>query len=544
MTQFLHRVPAYKPAKYRKPDLLHPLLEHAVGVWYFNEGAGPPHNAANGRQDQLVGNVSWNVGLLGQQMDFTSAAGLDRVDLGPIAADDPINCAATQEVTIVACVRVAQFYSNQYPRIYDKSDGGYASDGFAFNLTSGNLLEFYCDGSQRTTPSPLVIQNQHTVLAVTYDTTNVRFYVDGVLEHTVAENRAIPSTVTNAAIGNWNHSATNRAFGGDIYGLLLYNKRLDDDLIGKITRNFWAPLGDTIIVPEPVGIQTIPLPIDDLSHSHPIDEPLLVPTFSLQPELLRHAHPLDEANITAQYILAIDGLRHSHPLDACDVFISEAITIAIDNLRHGHPLDEVLITPTWTLIPEALRHAHPLDESALYWHIDLTVDGLAHAHPLDNCAVEGADKILLDIDSLRHGHPVDAVAVTYETTLPIETLRHTHPVDAPAVSMLMGDATSMIGTDAGWKINAGSDLINPAGGDVGWHVIEAVFDGAGSVLGVDGSRVIGDAGVRELTILTVGAQTDGAPALEGEIGEIRIYNGVLSQAQRDAILAELQAKWL
>ena len=268
------------------------------------------------------------------------------------------------------------------------------------------------------------------------------------------------------------------------------------------------------------------------------------PTVNLQIDDLRHAHALDECAVEASFTLVIDGLRHAHAVDDCAVELSEAISLLIQNLAHGRRLDEVLMSSEWTLLPESLRHAHSLDESAVYWRIDLTVQGLRHAHAVDTVDVQAAPEIVIDIQPLSHGRRLDSLVLTYETPISIDSSRHAHALDEPDVSALMGMLTALQATSTDWRINAGDWLSNPAGADLNWHVIDAVFDGPTSILGVDGARVSGNAGVRELTVLTFGAAEDGTDRVIGEIAELRVYNGTLTQAQRDGIVAELQAKWL
>lgn len=269
-----------------------------------------------------------------------------------------------------------------------------------------------------------------------------------------------------------------------------------------------------------------------------------VAPIELDADDLDHAHPLDSAAVLASFTLQVDALGHASTIDACDVVISEAVSLLIDQLAHGSSLDEPLITPTYTLLPQALAHAHPLDECAAYWRVDLLANGLAHISRIDTVDVQAAPEIVIDVDSMIHGHAVDAIALEYETTFIVDGLRHDHPVDAPDVSALLGLLTTLRRNDTTWRINAGQSVDNAAGVDGLWHVIEAIFDGAGSILSIDGAPVAGNAGVRELNSLTLGAELDGGERLTGDVGELRIYNGALTQTQRDKIRAELQGKWL
>ncbi len=320
-----------------------------------------------------------------------------------------------------------------------------------------------------------------------------------------------------------NRSTFNRTHNATLLQVRLFDKYLEDSQIESLFDDPWGAFERRIWVPVESG------------------EPGPV---ALDIESLRHTHALDEPALSTSYILSIDNLRHGHRLDECDVQISDAINLLIDSLRHGHPIDTVHMTSEWTLTPESLRHAHPMDEAGVYWRIDLSVANLDHAHGLDAVDVEAAPEIVIDIQSLSHGHALDSPLIEYETTLDVDSMRHGHRADTVDVSVLMGLLTALEANSSGWRIDAGASLQNPNGADLSWHVLDAVFDGNASILGVDGARVMGNAGVRDLIVLTVGAAGDGSNGVTGEIAELRVYNGTLTQAQRDEIVAELQAKWL
>lgn len=76
------------------------------------------------------------------------------------------------------------------------------------------------------------------------------------------------------------------------------------------------------------------------------------------------------------------------------------------------------------------------------------------------------------------------------------------------------------------------------------HLVTAKFAGASSTLRIDGKLIkLANAGGEKLTGITIGAYGALNFFLTGDIAELRIYSGGLSEAERDAIETELLLKW-
>jgi hypothetical protein len=156
----------------------------------------------------------------------------DRVNLGSIAASNPLNCNANNQVTVATYMDL-QGTGQGYPRIIDKSNGGTAANGWALYLgtSSGTnrIPRFAAAGGNGVDCQSAIALGEHFVSASynasTSSSGNV-FVVDGTsLGATGHSTRTIPTTVTNAAIGNWNHNAgTDRPFDGALYMMLVWNK--------------------------------------------------------------------------------------------------------------------------------------------------------------------------------------------------------------------------------------------------------------------------------------------------------------------------------
>lgn len=90
---------------------------------------------------------------------------------------------------------------------------------------------------------------------------------------------------------------------------------------------------------------------------------------------------------------------------------------------------------------------------------------------------------------------------------------------------------------------AGLDT-NLGAADTSWHVAYFVSNGASSIYrfdaGVEGTI---DPGTNLLSGLTLGASYDGSLPVEGDMGELIIYNRVLSTNERIAVERYLGQKW-
>ena len=251
-----------------------------------------------------------------------------------------------------------------------------------------------------------------------------------------------------------------------------------------------------------------------------------------------------QAGAPGPVVLSIDNLRHSRLTDDVDVTVL-ATSLDIDDVRHFRAVDDIpTLGVSVDLFLSSLRHARAVDDLDVVASVDLGIERLRHWRRVDAVDLQKLVGVIIDIEDARHTRPVDELLLDVDQPILIDGLRHARPVDVVDVQLLMGDQTGIGATAAAWVLDAGQSLNNVTSIDFGYHVLEGVFDGNQSVLGVDGIRVTGAAGMRELTALTLGADVDGQRRTQGEIAELRIYAGALSQADRDRITAELATKWI
>lgn len=204
----------------------HPLAKGLVGCWVMNEGSGNKifDSIRNNHGDFVGTSISWT----SQGLDFSGDNNNHRIDLGSIPSSNPLNCSNSNAVSIFSRIFVnSGGLSNTYPRVIDKSTGGVAQNGYALWFdTAAGLLQFYVDESSPAALSSSVLSRAtwYNVL-ITKGTSGQDFYIDGLPDTNNANDPTIPSTTTNAAIGNWNHS-TDRNWDGKIAFVFVWNRKL------------------------------------------------------------------------------------------------------------------------------------------------------------------------------------------------------------------------------------------------------------------------------------------------------------------------------
>lgn len=233
------RAPAFAPQGPVRLRAAHPLTDGLVGAFV----AGADGNMADltGYAQPLTDTSSGDV-TPGQITSLNAAASAfsgdstnDRVDLGSISSSHPLSLSGKTTHSILAWLRCDNLSSGGgFPRIIDKSNGGFATNGWALYLggSSGDGRAIINHGTSTGHSSNAAVVTAGVDTLVGYSMTslaNGQFYVDGeAVATTSATLPAFPTTTTNAAIGNWNHT-TGRMFGGAIYCVLVYDRALTAD---------------------------------------------------------------------------------------------------------------------------------------------------------------------------------------------------------------------------------------------------------------------------------------------------------------------------
>lgn len=151
---------------------------------------------------------------------------------GSRAFGDALNLLNNPETT-ARCVTVADapslrltnltleawvYYQNDGPEIILGKGTDYA---LAINNSGGQRLNAYIGGWRNSTST--IPTNTWTHVAVTYDGSNIRFYIDGALDNTIAYAGALGQTATGLAVGCISASSQTNAFDGFIDEARVWN---------------------------------------------------------------------------------------------------------------------------------------------------------------------------------------------------------------------------------------------------------------------------------------------------------------------------------
>ena len=201
------------PAEAADPDL--------VGHWTFDEGSGTTafDSSGNGNDGTFVGAPQWVAGKLGGALEFN---GDDYLDCG----NDP-SLDIRDQITIAFWFKVEAF-QNSWEAFFSKGDSAYrASRGGG----SGNGTHMGISG---TTASPSYF-NGPTIItggewhhyAGTYDGTEARIYIDGVVDVIYPSTGQIAIESDPLWIAN-NSQNTNRQLHGLMDDVRLYSRGLSE----------------------------------------------------------------------------------------------------------------------------------------------------------------------------------------------------------------------------------------------------------------------------------------------------------------------------
>ena len=162
------------------------------GVFTVWNGGNLWINSGKWNGDGDISGAEW----IGSSLDFDSYASSDIVNLPD---DDKFRFVFSQG-TLFCRVYARTIVS--YPSIFTVRDGGSLVSSWYFNADTSKSMNFYMQGANFPAVNGIAQENQWATYAITWDGTNIKFYVNGLLTDTVASNKSPQTSAIIPAIGN------------------------------------------------------------------------------------------------------------------------------------------------------------------------------------------------------------------------------------------------------------------------------------------------------------------------------------------------------
>lgn len=236
-----------KPSQGAIVNHAHPLGRRLVGAWLFDE----PTDMGIVRDRTRYGthgtrsgtSIARQADKFGWSHNFTGDANNDRYDLGSIPSTHPLSLSRLSRFTIIARVyKRSTPNSSTFPRIIDKSSSGSATGGWYLGgNNTGVQIEAGVGGSAQNISANSNFEDRWHTVGLSYDgTLGHVFCTDNTGNGwnprkigTLNISQTVPTTTTNAAIGNWNHT-TDRNWEGRIDYIHVWDDYFRDDIVKSL----------------------------------------------------------------------------------------------------------------------------------------------------------------------------------------------------------------------------------------------------------------------------------------------------------------------
>ncbi len=250
-------MPQLKPTRGICLNRSHPLSRGLVGFWLFNEGSGGQvfDLSGYGNTGTLTGLATVTNGKFGSGIDFDGVTGS-----GYVSIPNPGAILDGKHLTIVCWLNWNKD-NDTYPRIIDRVHDGQ----FAFYFADGNNKLSYALATaggtigRQASGSPPVTQNQWMQCVLTYDGSDARVYLDGILKETYGTgiSGGLNASVSAMRIGE-RADGSGRLFDGQIDHVMIWNRALFASEVALLHREPFCMFG-RVNRPELIGGQIVNL---------------------------------------------------------------------------------------------------------------------------------------------------------------------------------------------------------------------------------------------------------------------------------------------
>ena len=215
-----------------------------VAAWGFNEGSGSTTADASGKgHTGTLSNATWTAGG-----KFGAALSFDGSSSWVTVADAP-DLDLSDGMTLEAWVRPSALGTSWRTVLFKERSGGVVYSLYANQYSGLPVGQVYIGGEQNATGTAQLPLDTWTHVAVTFDGTSLRLYVDGTLTNTTAISGAMSGSDGPLRIGG--NAIWNEWFDGLIDELRIYDRALSPT---EIQTDMQTPVADTSPPSVPGGL--------------------------------------------------------------------------------------------------------------------------------------------------------------------------------------------------------------------------------------------------------------------------------------------------
>lgn len=211
-----------------------------VGYWSFDEGSGSVATDFSGRGNAgtFAGNATWAAGKRGKAASFDGSG-----DYVSKTSPSSFNTGASAR-TIMGWIKPVDTTALKVPFVYGICNAGNDSKAFGVYLDASEVLNFWgCGGAYDFSTGVTIRNGEWTHIAVTYDGTNVRVYVNGTLAGSPTA-RTLGSSTAFWEVGGANLlDSGNYYFNGQIDDVRIYTRALAQSEIQRFMSSGTLKLG-------------------------------------------------------------------------------------------------------------------------------------------------------------------------------------------------------------------------------------------------------------------------------------------------------------
>jgi hypothetical protein len=203
-----------------------------VGAWGFDEGSGSVVGDGSGRGNSgsLAGAV-WSAGRFGSGLSFDGVSSW-------VTVPDSASLHLDSALTLEAWVRPSALGTVWRTVVFKERGDGMAYSLYANEASTRPVGQVFIDGERNAVGSAALPVDEWSYLAVTYDGSSLRLYVDGSLAATAAVSGSIEASSGPLRIGG--NSVWDEWFAGLIDEVRVYNRALSQS---EIQTDMNTPVG-------------------------------------------------------------------------------------------------------------------------------------------------------------------------------------------------------------------------------------------------------------------------------------------------------------